>query len=85
MDRTFADIVKLIINLIGTVIPVLFIFALLVFFWGVARVIWNTGNEQALEEGKTWMLYAVITMFVLFSVWGLIQLVLNFFGADALI
>lgn len=45
--------------------------ALLVFFWGVTRLIW--GGGEAIAEGKTLMIWGVVALFVIMSVWGLVR------------
>jgi uncharacterized membrane protein YgcG len=56
----------------GTLIQLVFILALLFFFWGVAKYIWSAspGNK---EEAKTIMIWGVVALFVMSSVWGLVR------------
>lgn len=57
--------------------------ALLVFFWGLVKFITKAGDEAALEEGRRLMLWGVIALFVMVSVWGIILFIqtnLNIFG-----
>lgn len=56
----------------GTLIPLVFTLALLYFFWGVAKYIWSAspGNK---EEAKTIMIWGVVALFVMTSVWGLVS------------
>jgi len=70
----------------GILIPLVFTLALLFFFWGVAKYIWSAGGEK--EEGKKIMIWGVIALFVMSSVWGLVyflrdELGLNQVGGDA--
>lgn len=54
--------------------------ALLVFFWGLVKFIGKAGDEAALAEGRRLMIWGIIALFVMVSVWGLIlfvQLQLN--------
>ena len=51
-------------------IPLAFSLALLFFFWGLAKYIWSVGTEK--EEGKKIMVWGVIALFVMSSVWGLV-------------
>lgn len=63
-------------TIIGTIIPVIVALALLYFFWGLAKFILNADNEQARSDGKQIMVWGIIALFVIVSVWGLVA-VLN--------
>jgi hypothetical protein len=56
-----------------TLIPIVFTLGLLLFFWGVVKYIWSEGNGK--EEGKKFMIWGVIALFVMSSVWGIIRFV----------
>ncbi len=48
--------------------------ALLVFFWGLAMFIFKVGgDETAVKEGKTLMIWGIIALFVMVSIWGIIR------------
>lgn len=80
--KNFADLVRIFTNILNSIIPALFSLALLLFFWGVARFILNTSDEKAVIESRKTMFYGVIALFVIFSIWGIIRLlVLTFLGA----
>ena len=53
------------------IVPLVFVLALLFFFWGVAKYILSVGTEK--EEGKKIMVWGVIALFVISSVWGLVR------------
>ena len=52
------------------VIPIVFTLALLFFFWGVAKYIRSAGEEK--EEGKKIMIWGVVGIAVMASIWGLV-------------
>ena len=54
----------------GILIPLAFVLSLLFFFWGVAKYIWEAG--QGKDEGKKIMIWGVVALFVITSVWGLV-------------
>lgn len=68
-----SDIFKAIGNLIELLIPIVFALALLLFFWGVAKYILSAGTEK--DEGKKVMVWGVIALFVMSSIWGLTTLI----------
>ena len=78
-DR-FDDFVRVIIDLLQLVLPVLVALALLVFFWGLAKFILNAGNETVVTEGKQLMFWGIVALFVMLSAWGLAAILANTFG-----
>jgi len=58
----------------NTLVPLVFILALLFFFWGVARYIWSAGSSDK-DEGKKIMFWGVVALFVMSSVWGIIAFI----------
>ena len=55
--------------------------AILAFFWGIVRYIWSQGSEGKVE-GKKVMLYALVAVFVMFSLWGIIEVARITFGVE---
>ena len=51
-------------------IPIAFSLALLYFFYGMAKYIWSVGSEK--EQGKQIMIWGVVALFVMSSIWGLV-------------
>ena len=55
-------------------IPLAFALALLAFFYGIAKYIFRIGGDaDAAEDGKRIMLWGIIALFVIASVWGIVQ------------
>jgi hypothetical protein len=70
------DLIKAIGGLINPLIGILVGVALLVFFWGLVRFIFRVGGDkEAVEEGKRIMIWGLIALFVMISVWGIIAFV----------
>lgn len=67
-------------NIIATLIPIAFSLAVLLFFWGVAKFIFASGNGK--DEGKKIMVWGVVAIFVMSSVWGIVALISVTFGID---
>jgi TRAP-type mannitol/chloroaromatic compound transport system permease small subunit len=70
------------LDLLGTIVVVLSGLALVVFLWGMVMFIRNSGNEQDQTVGKKRMIWGVVELFVLVSVWGLVQLLQAMFGVN---
>jgi membrane protein DedA with SNARE-associated domain len=64
-----------ILEIFDYLIPTLIGIALLVFIWGVIVFIAKSGDDKAHEEGRRKMLWGVIILFVIISMWGLVRLI----------
>ncbi len=68
-------------GLINITIRVIFGLAFVFFFWGMGQFILNdAGNDKTREEGKKKMLWGVIALFVMFSIYGILRAVGNLTG-----
>ena len=67
------DLIKAVGGLINLLIPIVFGLAMIYFFWGGAQFILNSGEEKTRNEGKQKMLWGIIVLFVMFSIYGIIR------------
>lgn len=67
-------------GIIGTLIPIAFSLAVLFFFWGVAKFIFASGSGK--DEGKKIMVWGVVAIFVMSSVWGIVAFVSDTFNLE---
>lgn len=75
--KTFAEIVNTqVVPLGNTVIGLLFALAFLFFLAGVARMFFST-NEETRQKGRQFAIWGIIGLAVLFSVWGLVNILLG--------
>lgn len=81
--RNFAEFVGLSISILQDVVVVIIGIAMLFFLWGVAQFILQANNEQKRSEGKTMMVWGIIALFVILSLWGIIFALLNTFDFGA--
>ena len=44
------------------------------FMWGVIKLLFSGDNQIAKKEGRDFMMYGILTLFVMTSVWGLVNL-----------
>lgn len=71
--RSIGAVVKL-------ALPVVVGIALLVFFWGLAKFIFSAGDEESRKDGKNFMVYSIIALFVMVAVWGLVNFIASALG-----
>ena len=48
--------------------------------WGVLRYVTAGESEDKMKEGKNMMIYGIIALFVMISVFGLVRILLNTFA-----
>jgi len=72
----FGTIVKLLI-------PIMFGLAIVYFFWGMIKFISAAGDAEKAKEGKSIMIYGVIAIAVMASLYGLIAWLTGIFGVGA--
>ncbi len=66
------------------VVPVIFAFAFAAFVWGVMRYFFiNGGDETKRAEGRQFVLWGILGLVVLFSVWALVNILLSTLGIAA--
>lgn len=71
---------KVVSLIIAPAILVLFSLAFLLFVWGIVQFLKSLNDGKVSQEGKNHMLYGVLGMFVMVSVFGIISLISNTFG-----
>ena len=70
--RKFSDVTNKIESLLTSLLPVLVSIALLVFFWGLIKYIAKSDSPDGREAGKEIMMWGIISLFVMVSIWGII-------------
>ena len=67
-------------RLISALTPIVVAIALLAFFWGLASYLLNfSGEDKDKKKGRDMMMYGVLALFVMVSVWGLVTILRNTF------
>lgn len=67
----------------GTLVPLVFAVAFIVFIFGIFRYfIMGATSEDKRKSGKELMIYGLVGFAVMISVWGLVNLVVGTFGFD---
>ncbi|MEK7175867.1 MAG: hypothetical protein AAB695_00640 [Patescibacteria group bacterium] len=78
--QNFSELIGIFVDLIKLAIPVVAGLALLVFFKGLAAFIAKSGDEKSHAEGKNLMIWGLIALFVMVSIWGIISVLSGEFG-----
>ncbi|HEU0085427.1 MAG TPA: pilin [Candidatus Paceibacterota bacterium] len=65
-----------------SVIPLIFSLAVLLFVWGVVQYVISGANEEQKDKGKNFMIWGIIALTVMVSVWGIVRIVGDTFGIE---
>lgn len=62
------------------IIPLVFAIALLIFLWGVVMYVIAGDDEEKKKSGRMYIIYGIIGLAVMASVWGLVGMLTGEFG-----
>src|SRR3989338_1314482 len=72
-----------ILNTLRTVVLIVFVLAVIVFGWGVVKLILAAGNPTEIAKAKLFIWWGVIGMAILASITGIIVYLQEFFGVSS--
>ena len=79
----FQDLLCYVTRIINdSVIPLIFALAVAMFVWGVVQFVINSDEEAKKAKGKQFMLWGIIALAVMVSVWGLVGILSATFGIN---
>ncbi|MEX2514998.1 MAG: hypothetical protein WD335_02640 [Candidatus Paceibacterota bacterium] len=70
-------------TLINGLIPLVAAIALLAFFWGLAKYVFQADDEEAKAKGKNIMIGGIVALFLVAAIGGIIQFIVDAFGIDS--
>lgn len=70
-------------NIINKVIPLVIGAAVLVFLWGVLKYVVAGDDPEKRADARWFMVWGVISLFVMVSVWGLVRILQNTLGVSS--
>lgn len=79
--EVLTDYINAIVDLIiNPLIGLLFAVSVVLFIWGLFRLIWNNGDTEEIKKGKQALTWGLVGIFIMFSVFGILEVVTNTFG-----
>jgi phosphoglycerol transferase MdoB-like AlkP superfamily enzyme len=69
-------IIQMIKDLINVVMPLIISLTVLVFIWGIFRMV-TSSDGAAREEARGYITWGVVALFVMVSVWGLVNILVS--------
>lgn len=78
---TILNTLALFNTILNALIGLFITLAIVVFFWGLIRYLFEAGEEKA--KGLSIMFYGVLAIFVMVSIWGIIRLLQSTFSVTS--
>ena len=80
-NTTFAQVINNVFigGILRPLVPLLIALAVVFFIYGVIISVFSEGGEKK-EEGKQYMLWGIVGIFVMVSVWGLVAILQGTFN-----
>ena len=70
-------------GLINSIVPLIIAIAVIGFLWGLAMFIFKAGNDEEQKKARSIMIWGILAIFVMVSVWGLVSVLQSTFsGTD---
>ena len=70
--------IQTVARIIGLLAPIFITLAILAFFWGIVRYLWGGAEDKA--QAVIVMVWGVVAIFVMISIYGLVRFIGNTFG-----
>ncbi|PIR59496.1 MAG: hypothetical protein COU68_05255 [Candidatus Pacebacteria bacterium CG10_big_fil_rev_8_21_14_0_10_45_6] len=77
--QTVDTALSTIFRILNTIIPILMVIATIAFLWGVIKFVLGQDAEDK-SKGRQFMIYGIIGLAAMVSVWGIVRLLVNTFG-----
>ena len=80
--RTIGALIIALTNILNTLL--VFLVGLAVFFiiWGILGYVRNAGSEEKRKEARAFIVFGLVAVFVMISIWGLLNILANSFRFD---
>ena len=79
---SFDALVTQLLNYIKLLVPFIIALAMLVFLWGIFKLVFAGGSDKDVTEGTKFMTWGIVSLFVMVSVWGLVNVLVRSFRLD---
>ncbi len=80
--QEFQNLTSGIGSIVTALMPIAFTSVFVVFFWGVALYVVKAGDEEAQKKAKSIMIYGVIGIAIVASIWGIVGWLQSAFGVS---
>lgn len=80
-DGDIDSLIMKVTTTLKSVIGVLFVLLFIYFLWGVIQYVMAGGDAEKIKTGRDHMIWGIIGMAVCAAAWGLVKLIVDYFGA----
>lgn len=80
--RNVNSAIESVTQIVNNLIPLLIGIAILFFIWGLVKYVLQADNDEARKSARSYMIFSVIAFFVMISIWGLVNVLVDTFGLD---
>lgn len=82
MDALKSLLFKINELILNPLIALMFAIAVLYFLWGMLEFIQGAADPKARETGRSHMIWGIIGLFIMISVYGILNIIINTLGVD---
>ena len=77
--KTIDEVIAIVTTeILQPIVLLLFALATILFLWGVVEFLINRDNEEERDKGKRHMLWGIVGLVIMFSVNGILWVLINF-------
>lgn len=76
-------LIPFLIGFINNAIAFILGVTVLVFIWGIFKLVFSNKDSKEREQARGYIVWGIVALFVMVSVWGLVNLLISFFGFGA--
>lgn len=78
-NKNLSDIIIVFNKYINTLTPILASLAIICFFYGLIWYIYAAGDSKGREKGRQTIIWGLVGLFVIFSLWGILEFLKSVF------
>lgn len=82
MQGGLFKIIQMAAELINVVLPVVIALTVLIFIWGLFKLVMSGDSEDSRKEARGYIIWGIVALFVMVSVWGLVNVLIYSFNLD---
>ena len=79
-SSNFKQTITYVVSFINALIPVLFLAAFIIFFWGLSKFILHSDNQENVKKGRDYMMWGILALFILLTFRTITGLISNDLG-----
>lgn len=82
MNITITDFLAQLQGILNKIVPFLIGLAVFIVIWGIITYVTHAAEEEKREEARRFVLWGIVGVFMMLSVWGFVNILLNSFTLE---